>query len=308
VAVYVVKRLLQAIPVIFGVSVLTFILMITVPGDPAQKMLGQRASPEAVQELRTRLGLNDPPVQQYLRIMRNVVTGDLGRSIVTRERVLTEIKNRFPVTLKLAVLAMTFSTVIGVGVGILCALNQNKFIDRFLMFLTLTGISVPVFWYALIAILLVVFKLRWVPQTGIGDGSLQFYILPAFVLGTRAAAFIARITRSNMLEVIRQDFIRTAHAKGLPERAVTVKHALRNILIPVVTVIGLDLASFIDGAFLTEYVFNIPGMGRYGLGALLDRDLPVMIPLVIYTATLYIFANLVVDLLYGVIDPRIRYD
>ncbi|HLV11359.1 MAG TPA: ABC transporter permease [Trueperaceae bacterium] len=307
-AVYVVKRLLQAVPVIFGVSVLTFVLMITVPGDPAQKLLGQRASPEAVQELRTRLGLNDPPVQQYLRIMRNVVTGDLGRSIVTRERVLTEIKNRLPVTLKLAVLAMAFSTVVGVGVGVIAALNQNRFLDRFLMFVTLTGISVPVFWYALIAILLVIFKLRWVPQTGIGDGSLQFYLLPAFVLGTRAAAFIARITRSNMLEVIRQDFIRTAHAKGLPERTVTVKHALRNILIPVVTVIGLDLASFIDGAFLTEYVFNIPGMGRYGLGALLDRDLPVMIPLVIYTATLYIVANLVVDLLYGVIDPRIRYD
>jgi len=222
--------------------------------------------------------------------------------------VLTEIKNRLPVTLKLAVLAMAFSTVVGVGVGVIAALNQNRFLDRFLMFVTLTGISVPVFWYALIAILLVIFKLRWVPQTGIGDGSLQFYLLPAFVLGTRAAAFIARITRSNMLEVIRQDFIRTAHAKGLPERTVTVKHALRNILIPVVTVIGLDLASFIDGAFLTEYVFNIPGMGRYGLGALLDRDLPVMIPLVIYTATLYIVANLVVDLLYGVIDPRIRYD
>ena len=307
-AVYVVKRLLQAVPVIFGVSVLTFVLMITVPGDPAQKLLGQRASPEAVQELRTRLGLNDPPVQQYLRIMRNVVTGDLGRSIVTRERVLTEIKNRLPVTLKLAVLAMAFSTVVGVGVGVIAALNQNRFLDRFLMFVTLTGISVPVFWYALIAILLVIFKLRWVPQTGIGDGSLQFYLLPAFVLGTRAAAFIARITRSNMLEVIRQDFIRTAHAKGLPERTVTVKHALRNILIPVVTVIGLDLASFIDGAFLTEYVFNIPGMGRYGLDSLLDRDLPVMIPLVIYTATLYIVANLVVDVLYGVIDPRIRYD
>ena len=307
-AVYVVKRLLQAVPVIFGVSVLTFVLMITVPGDPAQKLLGQRASPEAVQELRTRLGLNDPPVQQYLRIMRNVVTGDLGRSIVTRERVLTEIKNRLPVTLKLAVLAMAFSTVVGVGVGVIAALNQNRFLDRFLMFVTLTGISVPVFWYALIAILLVIFKLRWVPQTGIGDGSLQFYLLPAFVLGTRAAAFIARITRSNMLEVIRQDFIRTAHAKGLPERTVTVKHALRNILIPVVTVIGLDLASFIDGAFLTEYVFNLPGMGRYGLTSLLDRDLPVMIPLVIYTATLYIAANLVVDMLYGVIDPRIRYD
>lgn len=306
--VYVAKRLVQALPVIFGVSVLTFILMILVPGDPAQKLLGQRASPEAVQELRTRLGLNDPPVQQYLRIMGDVVTGDLGRSIVTRTSVAEEIRNRFPVTLKLALLAMLFSTVVGVGVGIIAALNQNKFLDRFLMFITLTGISVPIFWYALIAILIVIFQLRWVPQTGIGDGSLQYYLLPAFVLGTRAAAFIARITRSNMLEVIRQDYIRTANAKGLPKRTVTVKHAMRNILIPVVTVIGLDLASFIDGAFLTEFVFNIPGMGRYGLDSLLDRDLPVMIPLVIYTATLYIFANLLVDVLYGVIDPRIRYD
>ncbi len=306
--VYVFKRLLQALPVIFGVSVLTFVLMIMVPGDPAQKLLGQRASPEAVQELRTRLGLNDPPVQQYLRIMGNVVTGDLGRSIVTRTSVAEEIRNRFPVTLKLALLAMLFSTVVGVAVGIIAALNQNRFLDRFLMFITLTGISVPIFWYALIAILIVIFQLRWVPQTGIGDGSLKYYLLPAFVLGTRAAAFIARITRSNMLEVIRQDFIRTANAKGLSKRTVTVKHAMRNILIPVVTVIGLDLASFIDGAFLTEFVFNIPGMGRYGLDSLLDRDLPVMIPLVIYTATLYIFANLIVDVLYGIIDPRIRYD
>src|SRR5690606_30252092 len=195
-------------PVILGVSVITFVLMILVPGDPAQKLLGQRASPEAVQELRTRLGLNDPPVQQYLRIMGNIATGDLGRSIVTRESVANEIRNRFPVTLKLAVLAMAFSTVVGVGVGIVAALNQNRFLDRFLMFVTLTGISVPIFWYALIAILLVVFQLRWVPQTGIGDGSLKFFLLPAFVLGTRASAFIARITRSNMLEVIRQDYIR----------------------------------------------------------------------------------------------------
>ena len=306
--VYVAKRLLQAIPVLFGVSLLTFIMMIMVPGDPAQKLLGQRASPEAVQELRTRLGLNDPPVQQYVRIMGNIVRGDLGRSVITRERVIDEMKNRFPVTLRLALLAMLFSTVTGVVVGIVAALNQNRFLDRALMFVTLTGISVPVFWYALIAILLVVFQLRWVPQTGIGDGSLAYYWLPAFVLGTRASAFIARITRSAMLEVIRQDYIRTAHAKGLAKRTVTLKHAVRNIAIPVVTVIGLDLASFIDGAFLTEYVFNIRGLGRYGLTALLNRDLPVMIPLVIYTATLYIAANLLVDVLYGVIDPRIRYD
>lgn len=306
--IYVIKRLIQAIPVIIGVSLLTFIMMILVPGDPAQKLLGQRASPEAVDELRTRLGLNDPPVQQYLRIMGNIVTGDLGRSVITRERVIDEMRNRFPVTLRLALLAMLFSTVTGVLIGIVAALNQNRFLDRLLMFITLTGISVPVFWYALIAILLVVFQLRWVPQTGIGDGSLTYYWLPAFVLGTRASAFIARITRSAMLEVIRQDYIRTAHAKGLAKRTVTFKHAVRNIAIPVVTVIGLDLASFIDGAFLTEYVFNIPGLGRYGLTSLLNRDLPVMIPLVIYTATLYIFANLLVDVLYGVIDPRIRYD
>jgi peptide/nickel transport system permease protein len=203
---------------------------------------------------------------------------------------------------------MVFASLIGITVGVVSAIYQNSFIDRVAMFLTLTGISVPVFWYALIAILLVIFQWRWVPQTGIGDGSLQYYLLPAFVLGTRAAAFIARITRSSMLEVIRQDYIRTARAKGLKERAVIYKHAFRNVMIPVVTVLGLDLASFIDGAYLTEFVFNIPGLGRYGLVALLNRDLPVMIPLVIYTATLFIIANLLVDLLYAAIDPRIRYD
>ena len=306
--VYIIKRLLSAIPVVIGVSLITFILMILAPGDPVQKLLGQRASPEAVEELRGRLGLDEPAYRQYLQIMGNVITGDLGRSIITREPVGEALRARFPVTLKLALLAMTFSTLLGVGVGIVSAVFQNTPLDRIAMFITLTGISVPVFWYALIAILLVIFQWRWVPQTGLGDGSLRYYLLPAFVLGTRAAAFIARITRSTMLEIIRQDFIRTARAKGLAERLVITKHAFRNVLIPVVTVVGLDLAAFIDGAYLTEYVFNIPGMGRYGLVALLNRDLPVMIPLVIYTATLFIVANLLVDLLYAMIDPRIRYD
>jgi peptide/nickel transport system permease protein len=305
---YIGRRILQAIPVVIGVSLLTFILMILVPGDPVQRLLGQRASPETVTELRDRMGLNDPPISQYLTMMGNIVTGDLGRSIVTRENVATEFRNRFPVTLRLALLAMLFASVIGVAVGIISAVYQNSFIDRIAMFLTLTGISVPVFWYALIMILLVIFQWRWIPQTGIGDGSLKFYLLPAFVLGTRAAAFIARITRSAMLEIIRQDFIRTARAKGLDERIVIWKHAIRNVMIPVVTVIGLDLASFIDGAYLTEYVFNIPGLGRYGLVSLLNRDLPVMLPLVIYTALLFIVVNLLVDLLYAAIDPRIRYD
>jgi peptide/nickel transport system permease protein len=305
---FILRRLLQAIPVIIGVSVLTFILMILVPGDPVQKLLGQRASPETVAELRTRLGLNDPPVGQYLKMMGNIVTGDLGRSIITREPVVREFANRLPVTLRLAVLAVVFASLIGITVGIISAVYQNSLLDRAVMFFTLAGISVPVFWYALIMILLVIFQLRWLPQTGLGDGSLKYYILPAFVLGTRAAAFIARITRSSMLEIIRQDFIRTARSKGLAERLVIYKHALRNVMIPVATVIGLDLASFIDGAYLTEYVFNIPGLGRYGLVSLLNRDLPVMLPLVIYTALLFIVANLAVDLIYALIDPRIRYD
>ncbi len=305
---YVFRRLLQAIPVIIGVSLITFILMIMVPGDPVQKLLGQRASPEAVAEIRRNMGLDQPAWRQYLTMMGNIASGDLGRSIVTREPVIREFTARLPVTVRLALLSMVFATVIGVVVGILSAVKQNSIIDRLAMFLTLTGISLPVFWYALIVILLVIFQWRWIPQTGIGDGSLKFYILPAFVLGTRAAAFIARITRSAMLETIRQDYIRTARAKGLSERVVTWKHAIRNVMIPVVTVIGLDLASFIDGAYLTEYVFNIPGMGRYGLVSLLNRDLPVMLPLVIYTALLFIIANLLVDLMYAAIDPRIRYD
>jgi len=305
---YVLRRLIQALPVIIGVSLITFILMIMVPGDPVQKLLGQRASPEAVAELRRNMGLDDPYWQQYVTMMGNIAKGELGRSIITREPVLREFTNRLPVTLRLGLLAMVFATVIGVATGIISALKQNSLLDRFAMFLTLTGISVPVFWYALIMILLVIFQWRWIPQTGIGDGSLKFYLLPAFVLGTRAAAFIARITRSALLETIRQDYIRTARAKGVRERVVTWKHAMRNVMIPVVTVIGLDLASFIDGAYLTEYVFNIPGMGRYGLVSLLNRDLPVMLPLVIYTAVLFIVANLLVDLLYAAIDPRIRYD
>lgn len=306
--IFILRRLLQAVPVIIGVSLVTFSLMILAPGDPVQRLLGQRASAESVAELRAQMGLDAPPAQQYLTIMGNLVRGDLGRSVITRVPVIEELRARFPVTLKLALLAVVFSSLIGIAVGVVSAIYQNTFLDRAAMFVCLVGISVPVFWYALIAILLVVFQWRWLPQTGLGDGSLRYYLLPAFVMGTRSAAFVARITRSSMLEIIRQDFVRTARAKGLAERAVVFKHAFRNVLVPVVTVIGLDLAAFIDGAYLVEYVFNLPGLGRYGLVALLNRDLPVMVPLVIYTAVLFVLANLIVDLLYAVIDPRIRYE
>lgn len=305
---FIFQRLLQAVPVILGVSLVTFALMIIAPGDPVQRLLGQRASAESVAELRAQMGLDAPPAQQYLTIMGNMLRGDLGRSVITRVPVIDELRARFPVTLKLALLAVLFSSLFGIAVGVVSAVYQNTLLDRAAMFVCLIGISVPVFWYALIAILLVVFQWRWLPQTGLGDGSLGYYLLPAFVLGTRSSAFVARITRSTMLETIRQDFVRTARAKGLSERVVIFKHAFRNVLIPVVTVIGLDLAAFIDGAYLVEYVFNLPGLGRYGLVALLNRDLPVMIPLVIYTATLFVLANLLVDLLYATIDPRIRYD
>src|SRR5690625_399788 len=198
---YTLRRLLQAIPVIIGVSLITFIHLTMVPGAPEQRLLAQRANPDAVAELRQNMGLNEPLHRQYLTMMGNIMTGDLGRSLITRENVIDEFRARFPVTLRLALLATAMAAVIGIAVGILSAIYQNSVIDRIAMFLTLLGISVPVFWYALIMILLVIFQLRWVPQTGLGDGSLKFYILPAFVLGTRAAALDRKSTRLNSSHV-----------------------------------------------------------------------------------------------------------
>ena len=302
--VYILKRLLQAVPVVLGVMTLTFILMYLVPGDPVLAMVGEHFDAATVANLRRQLGLDDPWPVQYIRFMGRIMTGDLGRSFLTDRAVAAELLERIPYTLELAFGAMTVSVVVGLTVGIVASLRPGSLLDRGIMVLSLVAVSAPVFWVALLLILYVGVGLRWLPPTGYGG--LQYLILPAIALGTRSAAFLARITRANMLEVLGEDYIRTARAKGLSEWVVVLKHALRNALIPIITVIGTDFGSYLSGAVLTESVFGWPGVGRYALDAILKRDFPAIQGAVLFMALIFIAVNLAVDLLYGWIDPRVR--
>lgn len=303
---YFIKRIFQTIPVILGVITLTFILMYIVPGDPVMSMVGERYDEATIQKLREELHLDDPIWIQYFRFLGNLLHGDLGRSFVTFNPVLDDLLARFPFTLTLALSAMIVSIFIGLFVGILSSLKPNSLLDRGTMMFALAGISAPVFWVGLLLILYVSVYLKWLPPTGYGG--IEYLILPAITLGTRSAAFLARMTRATMLDVLQQDFIRTARAKGLPEWKVILKHAFPNTLIPVITIIGVDFGSYLSGAVLTESIFGWPGIGRFALDAILKRDFPVIQGTVLFTALMFISANLIVDLLYGVVDPRIRFE
>jgi ABC-type dipeptide/oligopeptide/nickel transport system permease component len=304
---YVIKRILLVIPVLFGVTLVTFVLMYVVPGDPVLSMVGERYDPQTLASLRAELHLDDPLPVQYLRYIWGVARGDLGRSFVTRQPVLGSLVEKFPNTLRLALSAMAVATVIGLAVGIISAVKPYSIWDRLSMTFALAGISVPVFWVGLILILVVAVQLRLLPPSGFGGGDIRYLILPAITLGTRSAAFIARMTRANMLEVIHEDYIRTARSKGLREFWVINKHALRNVMIPIVTILGLDFGSYLSGSVLTESIFGWPGLGRYTLLAILKRDFPVIQGAVLFMAVVFVTVNLAVDLLYSVLDPRIRY-
>ena len=303
---YFIKRIFQTIPVILGVITLTFILMYIVPGDPVMSMVGERYDEATIQKLREELHLDDPIWIQYFRFLGNLLHGDLGRSFVTFNPVLDDLLARFPFTLTLALSAMIVSILIGLSIGILSSLKPNSLLDRGSMMVALAGISAPVFWIGLLLILYVSVYLKWLPPTGYGG--IEYLILPAITLGTRSAAFLARMTRATMLDVLQQDYIRTARAKGLPEWKVILKHAFPNTLIPVITIIGVDFGSYLSGAVLTESIFGWPGIGRFALDAILKRDFPVIQGTVLFTALMFISANLIVDLLYGVVDPRIRFE
>ncbi len=304
---YIVRRVLLVIPVLFGVTLVTFILMYVVPGDPVLSMVGERYDPETLESLRAELHLNDPLPLQYLRYIWGVIRGDLGRSFITRRPVLESILEKFPNTLRLAFSAMLVATLIGLVVGIISAVKPYSLWDRLSMTFALAGISVPVFWVGLILILIVAVKFRLLPPSGFGGGNIKYLILPAITLGTRSAAFIARMTRANMLEVIHEDYIRTARSKGVREFWVVNKHALKNVLIPIITVLGMDFGSYLSGSVLTESIFSWPGLGRYTLLAILKRDFPVIQGAVLFMAVVFVTVNLLVDLLYSVLDPRIRY-
>ena len=301
---YVLKRILLLIPVLLGVSLLVFAIMSLTPGDPAQLILGENAPKEAVLKLREEMGLNDPFFMQYFRFVKNAIMGDFGRSYTTGREVFGEIFARFPNTLILAVIGIIISVCIGIPIGIISATRQYSFLDSFSMVIALLGVSMPVFWLGLMLILTFSVKLGWLPSGGF-DG-LKSIILPAVTLGVGSAAIITRMTRSSMLEVIRQDYIRTARAKGVAEKVVINTHALKNALIPIITVVGLQFGHLLGGAVLTESVYSWPGVGRLMVDAIRQKDTPTVLAAVVFLAAAFSVVNLLVDILYAYVDPRIK--
>ena len=302
---YIGKRLLAMIPVILGVILIVYLIMSLAPGDPARSILGEVATEEQVAELRAQMGLDQPVIIQYFRYVWNLLHGDLGTSYSSRINVSTEIWSRFPNTIKLALCASLISILLALPLGIIAAVKQNTFFDSASMFIAIIGISCPTFWFGLILILVFAVNLKWFPVSGQVD-SLKGIILPAVTLGFHSMASMARVTRSSMLEVIRQDYIRTARGKGQSEVKIRYVHALRNALIPIITVIGNSFGSMLCGAVLTESIFSIPGLGKLVVDAINIRNYPMVQGAVLFIAFIHAMVNLLVDILYAVIDPRIR--
>ena len=303
---FIVRRILQTIPVLFGVIVITFILMYMVPGDPVVSMVGERYDEETIHKLRKELHLDDSLPMQFVHYVSNVMRGDFGKSFITGGSVSEELLIKFPNTLILAVASMIIAIITGLTLGIISSLKPQSILDKITMFFALAGISAPVFWVGLMLILFIGVFLQWLPPTGFGG--IEYIILPAITLGLRSAAYLARLTRATMLDVLNQDYIRTARMKRLPEWKVILKHGFPNILIPIITVIGTDFGSYLSGAVLTESIFGWPGIGRYALEAILKRDFPVIQGTVLFMALMFILANLIVDIFYGIVDPRIRIE
>jgi peptide/nickel transport system permease protein len=300
------RRVLALVPVLIGVSLLVFALTAVGLGDPARATLGQRADPELVQQIRRDYALDQPMHVRYASWMERLVRGDLGTSYHQQRPVAEVIAERLPATVHLALAATAVAVVVGLAAGVAAALRPGRLLDHALMTAAVLGISMPVFWLGMMLSLLFAVWLDWLPVSGYGDGAWANLVLPALTLGAIHTGTIARMTRSSLLEVVRQEYIQAARAKGLAEWHVVAKHALRNALIPVVTVIGIGLADLLVGAPLTETVFAWPGLGRMLVAAVGQRDLPVVMGAVLIFAVIYVVANLLVDLAYLVIDPRIR--
>ena len=303
---FIIRRILHTVPVLFGVVVITFILMYMIPGDPVVSMVGERYDEATIHKLRKELHLDDSLPMQFVRYVGNVVRGDFGKSFITGGSVSEELLKKFPNTMMLAVASMIIAIITGLTMGIISSLKPQSILDKITMLFALVGISAPVFWVGLMLVLFVGVYLQWLPPTGFGG--IEHIILPAIALGLRSAAYLARLTRATMLEVLNQDYIRTARMKMLPEWKVILKHGFPNILIPIITVIGTDFGSYLSGAVLIESIFGWPGIGRYALEAILKRDFPVIQGTVLFMALMFILANLIVDIFYGIVDPRMRIE
>ncbi len=328
---YVARRLLLLVPTLFGVSLIVFLFLRFIPGDPGTAILRETATPEQVAAVNERLGLNKPIYEQYAAYMGKILSGDLGEGFFSRLPVAEQLGRKFPATAELTIAAMVIAVVLGLVLGIVAALRRGSLFDYGTMTLALVGVSMPIFWLGLMLIYLLAVNMRLLPPSTRGEppeelrtgfytidyllaldpqgfvGALQHLVLPALVLATVPLAVVARQTRSAVLEVLGQDFVRTAHAKGLRPRLVILRHVLKNAMLPVITVVGLQTGSLLSGAVLTETVFSWPGMGTYVLDAILQRDYPVVQSVVLVFALIFVVVNLVVDLSYAWLDPRIKY-
>jgi len=303
---YILRRILQAVPVIIGTTFLTFVLLQVVPGDPIALMMREHIQPDVVERVRREMHLDDPWLQRYLRYMGGVLQGDFGESYKIRRDVGELLAQAFPATLALTLSSLLVAWGIGIPAGIIAALRPYSGRDYLVTLLALLGVSVPVFWSGLIFQLVLGYKLKLLPITGYGG--IQHLIMPAIVLGAGSAAVIARLVRSSLLEVMSSDYVRTARAKGLRSRVVMIRHALKNALLPVVTVMAIQVADLLSGAVITESVFGIPGVGRISVGAIQRRDFPLLMGSVIMTVVLVVIGNLLADISYAYLDPRIRYE
>jgi peptide/nickel transport system permease protein len=309
---YILRRLVMLIPVLLVVGVVVFALVHLTPGDPAAVILGDRATPEDIARLRNQLGLNDPLLVQFAHWFGNILRLDFGESIFLGEPVTQALLDRVEPTVLLTMYALTFQVVIGVSAGVLAAVHHNSRLDRALTVLAISGSAIPTFFLGILLILIFAVRLRWLPAGGYvplrEDAAAHFkaMLLPALALGFSAAGLLARMVRSSMLDVMREDYVRTAFAKGLPEQLVVVRHALRNALIPALTVIGISVGALLGGAVVTETVFTIPGMGRLVVQSIARRDYPVIQGAIIAIAMTYVLVNLIVDVLYVYVDPRVR--
>lgn len=309
---YIAKRLTQVVPTLFFVVLTAFLIMKMIPGDPAMVLLGPQARSEDIARFRQQLGLDKPVLIQFVIYLKKILTGDLGRSLIYKQDVLSLIFERLPTTITLSLCALFISIVIGIPSGILAAVKHNSFVDLFVTILSLVGISIPIFWFGMVLIIVFSLQLGWLPAVGIGDPAkglwdvVSHFILPSFALGILSTGTIARFTRSSMLEVLNQDYIRTAYAKGLKKSLILYRHALKNALIPVVTVMGLQLGNLLAGAVLTETVFALPGLGKLMVDGIFRRDYMLVQGEVLFIAIMYIFVNLIVDIIYALINPKIR--
>ncbi|MCX8044650.1 MAG: ABC transporter permease [Desulfobacterota bacterium] len=304
---YTVQRTLMVVPTIMGITMITFFLLKALPGDPAYGLAGERADAEVIARFSQEFGNNASVAAQYVGYLKLLVRGEFGHSYYTNRRVAEDLAEKLPRTFQLACAALCVAAGCGIGIGVVMAVFRGRLIDRCCLMLTATFIAMPVFWLGLLLMYVFCFVLKLLPPAGSDGGRLMFLVLPASTLGVHAAASLARITRASMIDVLAQPYITTARAKGLPAAGVILRHALKNALIPVITMIGLDFGSFLNGAVLTETIFGWDGIGRYAVEGVFRRDYPVVLGCVLIGAVLFVVVNLVVDLTYALCDPRIRH-